>query len=117
MTSRSSVASSPGRQHGIKVPDTSSVVGALRSLVVFGPDQAGAYRELASDVSEQLGADVPTQLTKWLVEWATSPEIGLVIRRLHRWLAAERRVGGGNASPNPTSPQLRTWERPRAERR
>ncbi len=24
-------------------------------------------------------------------------------RRLHRWLAAERRVGGGNASPNPTS--------------
>ena len=24
-------------------------------------------------------------------------------RRLHRWLAVERRVGGGNASPNPTS--------------
>ena len=61
------------------MPDTSAVVGALRSLIVFGPDQAGAYRELAAGVSEQLGADVPTQMTKWLAEWATSPEAGLVI--------------------------------------
>ena len=30
-------------------------------------------------------------------------DYGVFFRRLHRWLAAERRVGGGNASPNPTS--------------
>ena len=32
-----------------------------------------------------------------------SDHYGRLARRLHRWLAAERRVGGGNASPNPTS--------------
>lgn len=61
------------------MPDTASVVEALRSLVVFGPNQAGAYRELASGVSGQLGEDVPTRLMHWLAEWAESPDAGLVI--------------------------------------
>ncbi len=61
------------------MPDTATVVEALRSLVVFGPNQAGAYRELATGVSEQLGEDVPTRLMHWLAEWAESPDAGLVI--------------------------------------
>jgi len=61
------------------VPDTATVVDALGSLVVFGPNQAGAYRELAAGVSKQLGEDVPTRLTQWLVNWAESPGAGLVI--------------------------------------
>lgn len=59
--------------------ETANVVDALRSLVVFGPNQAGAYRELATGMSEQLGQDVPTRLVQWLSEWAESPELGLVI--------------------------------------
>lgn len=59
--------------------DTSAVVDALRSLVVFGPNQTGAYRELATNVSGQLGEDVPTRLTQWLSGWADSSELGLVI--------------------------------------
>ena len=59
--------------------ETSAVVDALRSLVVFGPNQTGAYRELATGVSRQLGEDVPTRLMQWLSKWADSPEVGLVI--------------------------------------
>lgn len=59
--------------------DSASVVDCLRSLVVFGPDQAGAYRELASNVLDTLGRDVPTKLMRWLGHWATTPDPGLVI--------------------------------------
>lgn len=59
--------------------DTATVVEALRSLVVFGPNQAGAYRELATGVSERLGEDVPTRLMRWLAEWGASPDAGLVV--------------------------------------
>jgi hypothetical protein len=61
------------------VPDTAEVVAAISSLVVFGPDQAGAYRELADSVMEQLGDDVSTRLNTWLHEWGMSPGAGLVI--------------------------------------
>ena len=59
--------------------DTSQVVDALRSLVVFGPDQAGAYRELFGPVAEQLGPDVPTKLHRWLEAWARSAGTGIVV--------------------------------------
>ena len=43
----------------------------------------------------------PINSPKWCYQ--VTSEALVLIRRLHRWLAAERRVGGGNASPNPTS--------------
>ena len=59
--------------------DTQLVVEALRNLVVFGPGQAGAYRELYGPVGDQLGPDVPTKLHGWLSRWALGPNGGLVI--------------------------------------
>ena len=59
--------------------NTPAVVHSLRSLVVFGPNQAGAYREFATGVLDNLGEDVSTRLIRWLTNWATTADTGLVI--------------------------------------
>lgn len=63
------------------MPETSteSVVRAIRRLVVFGADQAGAYRELFEPTAAHLGTGVETRLTRWLTDWASSAEAGTVI--------------------------------------
>lgn len=58
---------------------TEAVVEALRSLVVFGASQAGAYRELYAPAGRVLGPDIPTRLRSWLVAWAESGRPGLVV--------------------------------------
>ena len=60
-------------------PSTTSVVDALSHVVVFGADQAGAYRELFAGVSQVLGEDIPSKLRAWLRAWAESPANGVVI--------------------------------------
>lgn len=64
----------PGRQ-----TDTERVVDAIRRLVVFVADQAGAYRELFGPVAEQLGDGISTRLTCWLSDLAASGAPGVVI--------------------------------------
>ena len=59
--------------------DTARVVEVLGNLVVFGPDQAGAYREMFGPVADVLGADVQTKLQRWLQGWARAGTPGLVI--------------------------------------
>jgi hypothetical protein len=51
-------------------PEELPVVGALRTLSIFGPDQRGAYREHFARVAEVLGDDVPTRLGTATREWA-----------------------------------------------
>ena len=58
---------------------SSRTVEALRSLSVFTPDQGGAYRELAKEVTATLGADIETKLCKFLEGWARADQPGLVI--------------------------------------
>jgi len=58
---------------------TEGVVDALRRLVVFGVDQAGAYRELYAPVAEQIGPGFSTRLTLWLEGWAGGGEPGVVV--------------------------------------
>src|SRR6266702_8663579 len=58
---------------------TDEIVAALRSLVIFGVDQAGAYRELFAPVAEHIGRGVPTRLGDWVSTWATSADPGVVV--------------------------------------
>ncbi len=50
--------------------DESPAVAALRSLSIFGPDQAGAYREHFAQFAEVFGPDVPTKLSRYVERWA-----------------------------------------------
>lgn len=59
--------------------DTEAVVVAIRRLVVFVADQAGAYRELFRPVAEQLGSGVETRLTMWLEQLADSKGPGAIV--------------------------------------
>ncbi len=54
-------------------------VAALRSLSIFGADQAGAYREHFSQLAEVLGADVPTRLARHLQRWGRGATPGICI--------------------------------------
>ncbi|WP_376964138.1 ATP-binding protein [Azospirillum sp. A26] len=56
-----------------------AVVAALKSISVFGADQAGAYREHYQAVATVLGPDIPTKLTRWMSSWAARGAPGLVI--------------------------------------
>jgi hypothetical protein len=59
-------------------PNELPVVAALRSLSVFGADQAGAYREHFSALAATLGDDVKTKLGTFLTDWAASGQPGIV---------------------------------------
>lgn len=54
-------------------------MAALRTLSVFSPDQAGAYREHFSTLAAALGDDVRTKLATFLASWAESGEPGTVV--------------------------------------
>ena len=58
---------------------TEAVVDAIRRLVVFVPDQAGAYRELFGPIAEQLGLGVETRLTDWLTKLGAERTPGVVV--------------------------------------
>lgn len=60
-------------------PDTRKVVDALRRLVIFGADQAAAYRELFAPVAEQLGSGIPTRLTEWTRHRASEGQPGVIV--------------------------------------
>jgi hypothetical protein len=59
------------------VPDESPVVAALRTLSIFGPDQAAAYREHYGEVARVLGPDIETRLITRTREWAATGSPGL----------------------------------------
>lgn len=59
--------------------DELPVVAALRTLSVFGPDQAGAYREHFAELAAALGADVETKLQMFLADWAGAGRPGTVV--------------------------------------
>ena len=60
-------------------PGELPVVTALRSLSVFSPDQAGAYREHFSELAAALGDDVKTKLATFLTDWVSSGQPGMVV--------------------------------------
>ena len=68
---------------------------ALPDSYTAKPNTIRAYFEAMLD------AEAPERFTQSFLENLEFKSTN--DRRLHRWLAAERRVGGGNASPNPTS--------------
>ena len=58
---------------------TEAVVDAIRRLVIFAPDQSGAYRELFDPVAAQLGSLIETRLTRWLRRIAGDGQPGVVV--------------------------------------
>jgi hypothetical protein len=54
-------------------------VNALNALSIFGPGQAGAYREHASEVRAVLGDDISTKAQDHVKEWAAAGEPGTLI--------------------------------------
>jgi hypothetical protein len=54
-------------------------VAALRRLSIFGPDQAGAYREHYADLAAVFGPDVESRLVQYLRRWGRSGEPGVCI--------------------------------------
>jgi hypothetical protein len=56
-----------------------AVVGALNSLSIFGPHQAGAYREHAQSSIAVLGPGVATRAGEFIRAWGASEESGTVV--------------------------------------
>jgi hypothetical protein len=59
--------------------DQLPAVVKLNKLWIFGPDQAGSYREHFTDLAEVFGEDIETRLRGYLRRWARSGEPGLCI--------------------------------------
>jgi hypothetical protein len=57
----------------------SQVVDAVNALSIFGPRQAGAYREHADRVREVLGPDIETKIRSFVAGWALRAEPGVLI--------------------------------------
>jgi hypothetical protein len=54
-------------------------VDALNDLSIFGPRQAGAYREHAGAIKEALGPDIETQARSYVQTWAKANVPGVLI--------------------------------------
>lgn len=61
------------------MPDELPVVEKLNKLWIFGPDQAGSYREHFHDLAEVFGDDIETRLRGYLRRWARDGSAGLCI--------------------------------------
>src|SRR4051794_19053770 len=56
-----------------------ATVGAINSLSIFGPHQAGAYREHSRGAVAVLGPGIETHIGRYVADWAVGGADGLLV--------------------------------------